>query len=121
MTLPDEYERAAFGGYPEDEEESNGENNQDDGDGVSSIEPTKSKQDSDTDLNEHVTKDRDGPCYGNPCKTCLLCILKSCTNLVRTAQPIRSFTAYISRYIYGTSCFLGWMWKEPLPLEDNKE
>ena len=50
-TFPDEYERDALGEYPEDGEASDGENNQDDGNGVSSIEPTRSKQDSDTDSN----------------------------------------------------------------------
>ena len=47
MTLPDEYERAALGKYSEDEEVSDGESDQHDGNGVSSFEPTRSKQDPD--------------------------------------------------------------------------
>ena len=50
MALPDEYERAALGEYSEDEEASDGESDQHDGNGVSSFEPTRSKQDPDTDI-----------------------------------------------------------------------
>ena len=37
MTLPDEYKRAALGEYSEDEEASDGESDQHDGNGVSSL------------------------------------------------------------------------------------
>ena len=75
MTLPDEYERAALSEYSEDEEASDGESDQHDGNGVSSFEPTRSKQDPDIDINEQVTEDRDGRCCRNSCKTCVFKVL----------------------------------------------
>ena len=60
----------ALGEYSEDEEASDGESDQHDGNGVSSFEPTRSKQDPDIDINKQVTEDRDGRCYRNSCKTC---------------------------------------------------
>ena len=42
MTLPDEYERDALGENPKDEAASDDNNDQDNGNGDSSIEPTRS-------------------------------------------------------------------------------
>ena len=46
-------------------------NDQDDGSGVSSIEPTRLKQDSDIDSNEHAAEDRDGFCFSFVLKSCM--------------------------------------------------
>ena len=78
MTLPDEYERDFLGEHPEDEEASEDEieNDQNGCDMASSTEPTNSKQDSDTDSDEHVAEERDDRCYGNSCKSCFSCVFK---------------------------------------------
>ena len=76
MTLPDEYKRNALGEYPEDEGASDDENDQDDGNGDASIEPTRSKQDPKKDSNKNSTEERDGRCYRNSCRTCFSCFFK---------------------------------------------
>ena len=70
MTLPDEYERATLGENPEDGGASDDENDQDSGNGDSSFEPTRSKQDSEKDSNKNLTENRDGRCCRKSCKTC---------------------------------------------------
>ncbi len=77
MTLPDEYNREFVDEFPEDQEASDDETDQDECNTASSTLPTNAINDSDPDSNQQLEEEKDNRrCYGNSCKSCFSCVFK---------------------------------------------
>ena len=77
MTLPDEYSREFVDEFPEDQEASDDETDQDECNTASSTGSTNAINDSDPDSNQQLEEEKDNRrCYGNSCKSCFSCVFK---------------------------------------------
>ena len=77
MTLPDEYNREFVDEFPEDQDASDDETDQDECNTASSTLPTNAINDSDPDSNQQLEEEKDSRrCYGNSCKSCFSCVFK---------------------------------------------